>query len=172
MRTKLSGCLLGVVAMAALAVTGAPAAQAAPSVASQPGAHTAIISVPVGKNSATMTMDGAVVTVVRPAHSSATVLTCSVTAGKPFHDTTGVSAQVLASCNTTAATLSFGTALYYNGSNVAQNNPIVHNCSSCIVTVTAPYQSGQWKSGAILGYFDSSGNGQFTAQVYSASVTL
>jgi hypothetical protein len=172
MRTKTSGRLLGVAAMTALAMAGAPAAHAAPSSAARSSAQTATITVPAGANSATQVMGGATVTVVKSAHPSVAVLTCTVSEDKPYHGTAGVNGVIWAHCNSNAATLSFGTALYYYGTSVSQNNATVHNCTFCDVTVTAPYQPGQWKSGAILGYFDSSGNGQFTSDSYSATVTL
>lgn len=172
MRTKLSGSLLAAAALAPLALFGASAAQAAPSAAAPTAGHTATISVPAGANSATMTMDGATVTVVKSARNSAAVLTCSVSVGTPYHGTAGVSSVVWAHCNSNAATLSFGTALYYDKALASQNNAQLSNCTNCYVTVTAPYQYGQWKAGAILGYFDSSGNGQFTSDVYSSTVTL
>lgn len=170
MRTKILGCLFGVVSMTAVAVINSPGAQANPATASR-SAHTATISVPAGQDSATMTVGGSTVTVTRSV-SSAAVLTCTVSPGKPYHGTAGVTSTVWAYCNSNAATLSFGTALYFYGSNVSQNNATKHNCTSCYVTVTAPYQAGQWKSGAILGYFDSSGNGQFTSDAYSATASL
>ncbi|MEU6557125.1 hypothetical protein ABZ915_43855 [Streptomyces sp. NPDC046915] len=170
MRTKILGCLFGVASMTAVALIGAPGAQAAPSTASH-SAHAATISVPAGENSATMTVGGSTVTVTRSAPSVA-VLTCTVSPGKPYHGAAGVTSTVWAYCNSNAATLTFGTALYFYGSNVSQNNATKHNCTSCYVTVTAPYEAGQWKSGAILGYFDSSGNGQFTDEAYSATASL
>ncbi|MCX5384187.1 hypothetical protein [Streptomyces sp. NBC_00083] len=170
MRTKILGCLFGVASMTAVALIGAPGAQAAPPTASH-SAPAATISVPAGKDSTTVTVGGSAVTVTRSAPSAA-VLTCTVSPGKPYHGTAGVTSTVWAYCNSNAATLTFGTALYLHGSNVGQNNETKHNCTFCYVTVTAPYQAGQWKSGAILGYFDSSGNGQFTAEAYSATATL
>ncbi|WP_167161507.1 hypothetical protein [Streptomyces sp. MBT27] len=170
MRTKILGCLFGVASMTGCALIGAPGAEAAPSAASG-SAPAVTISVPAGKTSETKTVGGSTVTVTRSTPSVA-VLTCTVSPGKPYHGTAGVTSTVWAYCNSNAATLSFGTALYFYGSSVSQNNATKHNCTSCYVTVVAPYQAGQWKSGAILGYFDSTGNGQFTSDAYSATASL
>ncbi|MEV6043996.1 hypothetical protein [Streptomyces xanthochromogenes] len=156
--------------MTGCALIGAPGAEAAPSAASG-SAPAVTISVPAGKTSETMTVGGSTVTVTRST-SSVAVLTCTVSPGKPYHGAAGVTSTVWAYCNSNAATLSFGTALYFYGSSVSQNNATKHNCTSCYVTVVAPYQAGQWKSGAILGYFDSTGNGQFTSDAYSATASL
>jgi hypothetical protein len=172
MRTKIFAGLLAVTASVSLALFGAPVAQAASPAASQSVAGAAVVTVPAGQRSATLTVGGTTVTVVKPAHPSVAVLTCTVAPGNPFHGTAGVSSTVWAHCNSNAASLSFGTALYYDGASAAQNNAQVTNCTNCYVTVTAPYQAGQWKAGAILGYFDSTGNGEFTAEAYSSTVTL
>lgn len=172
MRTKLSACLVGAAAMAALALTGAPAAQAAPSTAPQAAGHATTFTVPAGRNSATVTAGGATVTVVKSVHPSVVVLTCTATASRPLHGAAGVSGLVSVNCNIIAATISVTAAVYHNGTLSSQAYGTFHNASHGYATATAPYQSGQWKTGGLTGYFDSPGNGEFTDETYSATVTL
>lgn len=172
MRAKISGFLAGAAALSALTVVGAPAAQAATAVASPRAAHTITFAVPAGRHGATVTANGVSVTVVGSTRPSAVALNCTATVNKPTHSGTVVSGIVTVSCNAVAATIETSAALYYDGSLMAQNNPTATNTSFASSTVTTPYQSGQWKTGGFAGWFDSSGDGQFGAETYSATVTL
>ncbi len=175
MRKTLSGLLVGAGAAALLTVAGAPVAlAAAPPAAAQPADHVGTFAVPAGSGGVTVRVDGASVTVVRPAHVSPDDLTtCTVSVNKPALAAGGnVSGSTIITCNGEAASINVVAALYLGGSLIASNNTTKVNAYGAAVSVQAAYQSGSWKTGGLCTYFGYDGGGTATDEKYSAAVNL
>ncbi|MFH8336376.1 hypothetical protein [Streptomyces sp. AM6-12] len=174
MRITFAGCLAGLVATAAFPVAATTSAHAASQVTSGNASHTVTFTVPAGRHGATVTADGASVTVVGSAHALPDDLTtCSVTVTKPSRaGTTQVMGGTNVNCTARVASLNIVVALYRNGNNVSSNQTTVSNASYGGVSDWAPYASGSWKTGGLCTYFGYDGNGTSSAESYSQAVTL
>ncbi|MFI9649305.1 hypothetical protein ACIHAA_23785 [Streptomyces sp. NPDC052040] len=156
--------------MTAFAVLGTPAAHAA----TRPAAHTGTFTIPAGQRSATMSLEGASVTVVRSVHASPKdATTCSVTAYNPYRTPSGgVGGGVGVSCNGRSASINVVAALYRNGSLITSSQVTVYNTTFGGTTAQTAYQSGKWKTGGVSTYVGYDGGATATDEKYSATVTL